>query len=252
MDIPIHRLTSFTTNALVAQWKKNYAPSTAWNLRRVLRKFLEYLEAAGGSAEPRHNLITLRKPAPRTTTVTDEQRTKLLDAAEPWLRCFILLCSQLALRRAEALRVSPRMYDTEKQTVTVPTKGGQTITLPITDELRELFELAPDTDDTETPYIWKLRGGTLRPDTIHRHFRRLVKKAGIEAPLIPHDFRRAAANKMYELSGDIRAVQQLLGHSDLASTAWYLQHRDPEKLRPLVQQLARWRHFKPNKEEPVQ
>jgi len=61
------------------------------------------------------------------------------------------------------------------------------------------------------------------------HFQALCRSVGIDRRIIPHDLRRTTAVAMLELTGDVRDVQTLLGHRNLQSTLWYLDH----DLRPV-------------------
>jgi site-specific recombinase XerD len=45
------------------------------------------------------------------------------------------------------------------------------------------------------------------------------------------------AVSLYEISKDLRVVEQMLGHGSLNSTIHYLEHRDPEKLKPYLDAL---------------
>ena len=49
----------------------------------------------------------------------------------------------------------------------------------------------------------------------------MAARAGADQPLHPHLFRHSFASHMLESSGDLRAVQELLGHSDIATTQVY-------------------------------
>ena len=55
-------------------------------------------------------------------------------------------------------------------------------------------------------------------------FRRLYKAQGINRRIVPHDLRRTTAVAMLKETGDIRDVQSILGHRQLQSTFWYLDH----------------------------
>lgn len=184
-----------------------------------------------------------RRPRPRAVIATREEIERLLALAPPWLKCFLLLCAHCGLRGGTAMRVAPMHYNPERQTIKIDTKGGVIIEQPVSPQIQQLFEMAPK-DDPTTPYIWLLKGhyspaATFqgKASTIYAHWRALKKKAGVNANLRPHDLRRTLAVTAYELHRDIRVVQQILGHSNIGSTAHYLEHRDPTKLRSLLAEL---------------
>lgn len=225
--------------ALVGRWKDTYSRGYAHNLYLALRRFLKWSVQLG--TPPLHNQIgKVRRPEPRTVIASIEERGRLLAAAEPWLRCWILLCSDLALRFSEARQIRPSSWDREKQEVTYIKKGGDTYVLPLSDELEQIFSLAPQEDDR--PFIEALKGPArggkpLADQTIRDAWNALKKRTGVPANLNPHDLRRTTAVLAYEHTKDIRAVQQLLGHRNLASTCVYLAHRDSAKLRPLIEAI---------------
>jgi hypothetical protein len=61
-------------------------------------------------------------------------------------------------------------------------------------------------------------GGPLHPDSIARHFEWLVRKAGLP-PVRLHDLRHGAASLTYRATKDLKAVQSLLGHSQISIAA---------------------------------
>jgi integrase len=72
------------------------------------------------------------------------------------------------------------------------------------------------------------RGPQPRPSsdaaTLRRHFVALRRSIGITRKLTLHDLRRTTAVAMYRYTRNIRSVQALLGHRNMQSTIWYLDH----------------------------
>jgi integrase len=176
---------------------------------------------------------------PRNVIARREEIDALLAAAQPGLRLWLLLCSDLAIRSGTAARLSPRDYDPEGGTMRFTTKHQARVTLPVTAEIRELLHQC-DLADT-TPFVrqlWKrdrkLNTRPLTDDfnsggTLRKHFRKLCAEVGITRRITPHDMRRASAVALLEYTHDVRDVQSLLGHRNLTSTLWYLDH----DLRPM-------------------
>jgi integrase/recombinase XerC len=241
-NLPAHALELPILTALLAKWRGQYAYSYFHQRFHALKRFLRWAQSFGAPATA-HQLGRIRRPQPRQVIATTEERGKLLAAAEPWLRCWILLCSDLALRFSEARQIRPSSWNREQHTIRYVKKGGDEYTLPLSDELEQLFALAPQEDDL--PFIDALHGQrhrraksqTISDDAIRNAWERLKAKTHANAELRPHDLRRTTAVLAYEHTKDIRAVQQLLGHRSLSTTAEYLAHRDTEKLRPLIDAL---------------
>ena len=81
-------------------------------------------------------------------------------------------------------------------------------------ELKQLGYLPIATD-----YVFTREdGGPLHPDYITRHFEWLVRRAGVP-PVRLHDLRHGAASLTYRATKDLKAVQSLLGHSQISITA---------------------------------
>ena len=148
----------------------------------------------------------------------------------------MLLCSDLALRNAEARSIGPDQYNAAEQTIAFRKKGGGVHTLPITPELAALFAAAPQGEPGWT-YIERWRGKKVSKPAIEHQWRSLKKKCGVRTELRAHDLRRTMAVNLYQFSKDLRAVSHLLGHTTFAATAGYLAHQDPQTLRPLLAQM---------------
>jgi integrase len=119
-------------------------------------------------------------PAPRAITATNQEREAILSAADPSLRCWLLLCSDLALRAKTAALIAPENYDQEARTITFVTKFGTAQTLPITNELADLFARATPGAEFDTPYVALLsRLGRISYETLQHKFARIRKRVGI-------------------------------------------------------------------------
>jgi integrase len=212
--------------AVFAPWKKKYAHNTLYNFAGVLRRLLVHLREHGA---PKLEVPHVAGPRARPNIGTPEQIHQLVTTAAPWLRLFILLCWQTALRFSEAYRVSPRSYDKATRTISILTKGGKNRVLPVTSDIETL--LGPTLEgDPDKSCIALLKGGRCSPGAVRSAWCKLTKRCGI-AELNPHDLRRTTATNLYRGSKDIRAVQQYLGHDDMTSTLRYLAPLKEEQLR---------------------
>ena len=210
-----------------------YSNGTIVTRSAMLRKRLRYLWSYYGSEKLDDLVPKGNARRPRSVVANDEERTRLLANAPPDLKLFLLLCSDLGIRSGTAVTLGHRHYDRESQTLRFETKKGARLTLPVTAEIAALIERCKSHD---LPFTRQLapralaRGSAVaEADRLRFKVRRALASAGITRRLTPHDLRRTTAVRMLEETGDLRDVQALLGHRNLVSTIWYLDH----DLRPV-------------------
>lgn len=156
------------------------------------------------------------------------------------MRLALLLCSDLALRSGTALKVAPCNWSRDEGTVTVVSKFGRAVTLPVTDELQMLLSIAAEGQppDSQVPFVDLLYGRRFCPSTFQRQFQALRVRLGIGGAaraLTAHDLRRTTAVRVLEITSDLRLVQALLGHRELSHTFHYLDHRNTTVPRQLLE-----------------
>jgi integrase len=181
-------------------------------------------------------------PRPRNVTVTDEERSRLLAAAPPHLRLWLLLCSDLAIRSGTAIALGPAHFDPARRTLTFTTKCDEHLTLPTTAAVEALIsQCSLDTSTSFVRQLWQKnnhrnrfsgRLTTMCAPALRIVFRKLCKSLNFTRRIVLHDLRRTTAVAIYRRTGDVRDAQALLGHKNLQSTFWYLDH----DIRPLTRE----------------
>jgi integrase/recombinase XerC len=78
------------------------------------------------------------------------------------------------------------------------------------------FDLAPD-----QPLFRGARGGALNPRLIQRAMEQARLQLGLPATATPHALRHSFATHLLSAGGDLRAIQELLGHASLSTTQAY-------------------------------
>jgi integrase/recombinase XerC/integrase/recombinase XerD len=242
-----HQLHEGHIEGIVARWKQQHAPATVKSNRDGLAALLKFIGRTAGITDLQTMVPKVRDPGPRTTILQPGELARLLTHATPPMRLILTLATSLGLRLKECLTAAPAGYNRENHTITVTTKGRKLHTLPTTPQVEAILDTVPTTENPMTPYAELLRGRPMSTHAAHHAWASLKKKAQVNPNLIIHDLRRSAAVTLYELSRDLRAVEHLLGHESMTTTGRYLEHRDPERLRPLLAQM-----WTPKKGEQVQ
>lgn len=130
------------------------------------------------------------------------------------------------LRLAELAGLRWNQLDFNAGMLTVTGKGNKTRMLPFGSQARAALiewrrahaEFAPP----DEPALFVSRHGKpISPRTIQARIHYWAKRQGLAQNVYPHLLRHSFASHMLESSGDLRAVQELLGHSDISTTQIY-------------------------------
>ena len=112
--------------------------------------------------------------------------------------------------------------------------------------LRDWLSCRPDFCNKEEPALFLSRQGKrISTRNVQQRMRHWAKQQGLNTNLHPHMLRHSFASHLLESSGDLRAVQELLGHSDISTTQIYT-HLDFQHLAKIYDQ-AHPRAKAPNK-----
>ncbi len=130
------------------------------------------------------------------------------------------------LRLAELLGLDLPDLDLRDRTVRVLGKGGKARIVPVGREAREALErwLAERTAIAgigEPAVFVGVGGRRLGPRIVQRRIARWALRQGLPEHVHPHMFRHSFASHLLESSGDLRAVQELLGHANIGTTQVY-------------------------------
>jgi len=132
------------------------------------------------------------------------------------------------LRLAELVAVNLQDIDHQAKLITVTGKGNKTRTVPvggtalgaIEQWLQQRPPIASDPDSANALFT-SLRGKRISVRNIQDRIKLQGRKSGMPQDVHPHMLRHSFASHMLESSGDLRAVQELLGHANIATTQIY-------------------------------
>ena len=146
-------------------------------------------------------------------------------------RAMLELLYSSGLRVSELCSLTWRHLDLEDSLVTVLGKGGKTRVVPVgshaVDALHAWQQQSAPTLDAP---VFPGRGGAaISTRAVQLRLRQLAQRQGIWKRVYPHLLRHSFASHMLESSGNLRGVQELLGHADIATTQIYT-HLDFQRL----------------------
>lgn len=151
-----------------------------------------------------------------------------MQSLEPWVSArdaaVLTLLWGCGLRISEALSLKARDVPLAS-TLRIVGKGGKERIVPVLPAARRAVEdyvrhcpyrLEP------TEFLFRaVRGGVLRPGAIQKVTARARMQLGLPATTTPHAMRHSFATHLLNAGGDLRAIQELLGHASLSTTQAY-------------------------------
>ncbi|SMF08390.1 integrase/recombinase XerC [Tistlia consotensis] len=175
----------------------------------------------------------LDRPVPKALTAADardavETVGELAD--EPWIAlrdtAVLLLLYGAGLRISEALGLSAgEAPGPGQQALTVLGKGRKQRRVPLLAAIPEAVAAyraaCPWPLPAEAPLFRAKRGGALSPREVQRRVQLLRDRLGLPESATPHALRHSFATHLLGAGGDLRAIQELLGHASLSTTQRY-------------------------------
>ena len=216
------------------------APSTiARRVASVRALFRHELLLGSREDNPAAEIGLPRRARRLPRTLSPGEAERLVDAAAGTTpralrdRALVELLYGAGLRVSEAVGLERAGVDLEERLVRSVGKGGKERVVPIgrsaADALRRYVSRGrPFLDRRHRPELFlNAQGGGLTRAGIFLVLRRLAEKAGLEPERVhPHLLRHSFATHLLEGGADLRSVQEMLGHADLATTELYTHVSD--------------------------
>lgn len=137
-------------------------------------------------------------------------------------RAMLELLYGSAIRLAELCALRWSDIDLDEGLLRVTGKGRKLRVVPIGREaLAALHRLAADGVAAQQPVFQGRGGRAIAPRTVQQRLRTIAQQQGIWKRVHPHLLRHSCASHLLESSGELRAVQELLGHADIGTTQIY-------------------------------
>jgi integrase/recombinase XerD len=210
--------------------------------RRIasLRSFFRHLVLIGAvDGNPAAELELPRRTRRLPRALSPAEAERLIDAAVGTTpralrdRALVELLYGAGLRVGEAVALEKGGVDLDQRLVRTVGKGGKERVVPVGRQAvealrRYLSRGRPHLDRRHRPELFlNAKGGPLTRAGAFLILRKLAAKAGLEPERIhPHLLRHSFATHLLEGGADLRSVQEMLGHADLATTELYTHVTD--------------------------
>ena len=238
---PLAETTTEELERWIAQMRADgLAATTIARRSAALRSFFRQLVLLGQRADnPAAELVLPRRPRTLPRALSPAETERLIDAATGVTpramrdRALVELLYGAGLRVSEAVGAAKSAVDLDERTVRVIGKGNKERLIPLgrpaVESVRRYLALGrPHLDRRYRPDLFlNARGGALTRAGAFLILRRLAEKAGLEPGRVhPHLLRHSFATHLLEGGADLRSVQEMLGHADLATTERYTHVSD--------------------------
>lgn len=173
--------------------------------------------------------FTKKLPRP----LAEDAATAMIDtvemqATDAWVAArdgaVVTLLYGCGLRISEALSLT-RADVPLPHVMRITGKGGKERIVPVIDAARDAvasyLRLCPHPMEPNAPLFRGARGGPLNPRAIQKVMERSRMQLGLPATATPHAMRHSFATHLLTAGGDLRAIQELLGHASLSTTQAY-------------------------------
>lgn len=199
-----------------------------------IRSFFSYLAREGLADIPAARIVrTPKQPRSLPKPLSIDDTFHVLETAEaleetPWIAArdvaVLMLLYGCGLRISEALSLIPKQFDASSS-LYIKGKGGKTRLVPllpaVVAAVDEYQALCPYLLLPEGPLFRGARGGKLQAAIIEKAVRRLRAALGLPETVTPHALRHSFATHLLSRGGDLRSIQELLGHASLSTTQIY-------------------------------
>lgn len=213
------------------------------SLARMLsawRGFYRYLARHHGADQnPCLDIRAPRSPKrlPQALSPDEASRLVSIDARDPLStrdKAMFELFYSSGLRLSELISLHPHDVDASDATVRVTGKGGKTRVVPVgryaLDALRAWMDARAGLAGHDPAALFVSRNGTrLSARAVQQRMKTWAQRQGLTANAHPHVLRHSFASHVLQSSGDLRAVQEMLGHASISSTQVYT-HLDHQYL----------------------
>lgn len=231
---------------LTREWLRQ-SPSTQARKMSAVTSFFRFCEEEGlRHDDPSRGLArpSIRRPLPRLLGHEDiaalfsivETAASGPAAADSSVRmlCLLELLYGSGLRASELVSLPRQSWSAERPFLIVRGKGDKERLVPVSERARSAIAQWTKRLPEDSQWMFPVRGKPMSRIRLFQLLRDVAVRAGIDPERVsPHVLRHAFATHLLEGGADLRALQTLLGHADIATTEIYT-HVDSRRLVELV------------------
>lgn len=218
----------------------------------TLRNFFRFLDRTGKVHNPAINAVrTPKTPSSIPKALTPEDALAAVKTAgelqdKPWLAkrdmAIMLLLYGCGLRISEALNLNGGDFGSSTSaegTLRIIGKGNKERIVPVLPIVAQAVaayrESCPHAITADDPLFVGSRGARLNARVVQRQVEKVRHLLGLGDSATPHAFRHSFATHLLAKGGDLRTIQELLGHASLSTTQRYTAV-DEEKLKAVYEE----------------
>jgi len=228
---PLREMTAGELNSYLAA--QDWAPATRYAVRATMKDFYGFLVDNGRlKASPAARLPRIKVNPPSRLPAPDEALQAASEVADERVALMLELAVRQGLRRGEVAQVHTRdiVRDPAGWALIIHGKGRKDRMIPLHADLAERIRAQAGPFGSGSGWLFpNATGGHLTANYVGV----LMSKAMPDG-WSAHSLRRRFATRAYDGSHDLRAIQQLLGHTSIATTERYIGTR-PETLRAALE-----------------
>jgi len=217
--------------------KRGLDPASQARILSTVRTFYKWMFETGRLQEnPASSLRNPKQPKRLPAFLTEGESWNLLESIDPVdfvtsrARCIFELLYACGLRVSELTGLDHQDIDHSEKIIRVTGKGNKERFVPFHEKavkaletytnFRSAFLASKKLPPTPAIFI-NQKGGRLTPTSVRHFLAEALDQAAVRAKISPHALRHSFATHLLSRGMDLRAIQELLGHSSLSATQRY-------------------------------
>ncbi|MEG0328258.1 MAG: tyrosine-type recombinase/integrase [Erysipelothrix sp.] len=226
-DISYHNITDY-----LGVLNEEYEFATIQRKIVSIRQFHQFLIKSGKITQDPTQYLSLKRQGSRLPKVASQETIQALFSfpittfKDLYDHTILLMLYRCGLRVSECVDLSFNQIYREEKWIRIIGKGQKERMIPVADDaLNALFDyienVRPSWVTSQSPYVFiNSKGKRLTRQYVDQMIKRRCKHAGLDS-ISAHTLRHSFATGILEQGVDLRIIQELLGHSDIATTQIY-------------------------------